>query len=90
MSGFGFDPRRSIRGWSVRIGVIAGMVLGVLSSWGCSRTIGDACISNVECSALGDRYCDVASPGGYTDSSSARGSATHNPFAALQGLLKKP
>lgn len=27
---------------------------------------------------------------GYTDSSSARGSATHNPFAALQGLLKKP
>jgi hypothetical protein len=65
MSGFGFDPRRSIRGWSVRIGVIAGMVLGVLSSWGCSRTIGDACISNVECSALGDRYCDVASPGGY-------------------------
>ena len=27
---------------------------------------------------------------GYTDSSSARGNATHNPFAALQGLLKKP
>ena len=27
---------------------------------------------------------------GYTDSSSARGGATHNPFAALQGLLKKP
>ena len=27
---------------------------------------------------------------GYTDSSSACGSATHNPFAALQGLLKKP
>ncbi len=25
---------------------------------------------------------------GYTDSSTKRGGATHNPFAALQGLLK--
>jgi len=25
---------------------------------------------------------------GYTDSSAKRGGATHNPFAALQGLLK--
>lgn len=32
---------------------------------GCSRTIGDACANNVECSPLGDRFCDVASPGGY-------------------------
>lgn len=27
---------------------------------------------------------------GYTDSSARGGGATHNPFAALQGLLKKP
>ena len=65
MSGFGFDPRRRIRGWSGTLGVALGMILGVLSSSGCSRTIGDACINNVECSALGDRYCDVASPAGY-------------------------
>ena len=61
MSGFGVTHGRCIRGLSV----LAGLFLGVFLSSGCSRTIGDACINNVECSALGDRYCDVASPGGY-------------------------
>ena len=65
MSGTGLGPRRSIRGWSGFWGIVLFGILGVLSTSGCSRTIGDACKDNVECSALGDRYCDVASPGGY-------------------------
>jgi hypothetical protein len=40
-----------------------GLSAGALSA--CSRTIGDGCASNVECSPLGDRFCDLASPGGY-------------------------
>lgn len=32
---------------------------------GCARQIGDDCTTNVNCSALGDRVCDLASPGGY-------------------------
>ena len=37
----------------------------VVTAGGCSRKIGDGCTSNVECSPLGDRFCDLASPGGY-------------------------
>lgn len=36
-----------------------------LGASGCAKTIGDACKANVECSPLGDRFCDLASPGGY-------------------------
>lgn len=32
---------------------------------GCARSIGDGCTVNVECSPLGDRFCDTAQPGGY-------------------------
>lgn len=54
------------RNWFLyrRLALFAGLCVGVFGS-GCSRTIGDACANNVECSALGDRFCDVASPGGY-------------------------
>jgi hypothetical protein len=31
----------------------------------CGRTIGDDCETNVQCSAQGDRQCDIAQPGGY-------------------------
>ncbi|MBL8636012.1 MAG: hypothetical protein JNM40_22485 [Myxococcales bacterium] len=61
MSGFGVSLGRYIRGLSA----LAGLCLGILLSSGCSRSIGDGCANNTECSALGDRYCDTASPGGY-------------------------
>jgi len=32
---------------------------------GCSKAIGDACGNNVDCSIAGDRFCDIAPPGGY-------------------------
>lgn len=38
--------------------------LGLAAS-GCGRRVGDACKTNVDCSSLGDRFCDVAAPGGY-------------------------
>ncbi|MSP61974.1 MAG: hypothetical protein EXR72_16910 [Myxococcales bacterium] len=32
---------------------------------GCSRKVGDPCVTNTDCSSLGDRFCDVSAPGGY-------------------------
>src|SRR5579871_802535 len=32
---------------------------------GCSHKVGDPCQTNVDCSPLGDRFCDIASPNGY-------------------------
>ena len=32
---------------------------------GCGHSIGDSCTTNVDCSPLGDRFCDIATPGGY-------------------------
>jgi hypothetical protein len=32
---------------------------------GCGKNIGDPCVTNVDCSTAGDRFCDRASPGGY-------------------------
>lgn len=31
----------------------------------CGNQIGDSCRVNLDCSALGDRFCDVSAPGGY-------------------------
>lgn len=31
----------------------------------CGHKVGDSCKTNVDCSPLGDRFCDTASPGGY-------------------------
>lgn len=31
----------------------------------CGHNVGDSCKSNVDCSPLGDRFCDTAPPGGY-------------------------
>lgn len=89
MSGSLFDARRSVRGLSVLSGIVLLGILGVFCQSGCSRTIGDACKNNVECSALGDRYCDVASPGGYCtvegcDQTSCPDSAVCVRFFSLQ------
>lgn len=46
-------------------GVLALVCLAVLGTAGCTRRIGDSCKTNVECSPLGDRFCDLASPDGY-------------------------
>jgi hypothetical protein len=35
------------------------------SAAGCSKQIGQACATNVDCSPLGDRFCDISAPGGY-------------------------
>lgn len=43
---------------------VAGMLL-CLALFACTRNIGDGCVQNVDCSAAGDRFCDIASPGGY-------------------------
>ncbi|MFO0573207.1 MAG: hypothetical protein U1A78_04345 [Polyangia bacterium] len=51
--------------WSSAAAVLVVAVTLVVTAGGCSRKIGDGCTSNVECSPLGDRFCDLASPGGY-------------------------
>jgi hypothetical protein len=40
-------------------------LVAVLVVAGCGHNIGDSCQTNVDCSPLGDRFCDVAPPGGY-------------------------
>ncbi len=37
----------------------------LVAAAGCGHKIGDSCTQNVDCSPLGDRFCDLASPGGY-------------------------
>jgi hypothetical protein len=41
--------------------------LGVLLAavCGCGHNVGDSCTQNVDCSPLGDRFCDLSAPGGY-------------------------
>jgi hypothetical protein len=41
------------------------IVVLLLASVGCSKSIGDACTTNVDCSISGDRFCDTAPPNGY-------------------------
>lgn len=31
----------------------------------CSKSIGDECMTSIDCSSAGDRTCDIAQPGGY-------------------------
>jgi hypothetical protein len=40
---------------------LGGAVLGA----GCSKNIGDACTTNVECDINGTRFCDLSQPSGY-------------------------
>ena len=41
------------------------MVLVLATAAGCGRKIGDDCTTNTDCSANGDRTCDMSQPGGY-------------------------
>lgn len=43
----------------------AGLLIAALLGAGCGRSIGDNCSVNVDCSALGDRFCDISAPNGY-------------------------
>ncbi len=43
--------------------LLAGTLLGALSA--CQAEIGDECSVSTDCSPNGDRFCDVAQPGGY-------------------------
>jgi hypothetical protein len=38
---------------------------GCVFAAACGREIGDDCETNVQCSAQGDRQCDISQPGGY-------------------------
>ncbi len=49
----------------VRIFALPALLWSVLSFAGCTAQIGGACGTNVDCSPLGDRFCDLSSPGGY-------------------------
>jgi hypothetical protein len=40
-------------------------LLALLAVAGCGPSIGDACMSNIDCSQLGDRFCDTAPIHGY-------------------------
>jgi hypothetical protein len=40
-------------------------LFGVALCAGCASEIGDECEANVDCSANGDRVCDLSVPGGY-------------------------
>jgi hypothetical protein len=40
-------------------------LVAILLVAGCGHSIGDSCQTNVDCSPLGDRFCDIATPGGY-------------------------
>lgn len=54
------------RAWALflaRCSMLGCLAVVLLSA--CSHKIGDGCATNVECSALGDRFCDLSSPGGY-------------------------
>src|SRR4051812_27003167 len=44
---------------------LALLALSALAFSACSHKIGDACHTNIDCSTLGDRVCDIASPQGY-------------------------
>lgn len=46
------------------VALAVALVVGGLAA-GCGHKVGDACTTNVDCSPLGDRFCDVAAPGGY-------------------------
>jgi hypothetical protein len=40
-------------------------LVAVVAVAGCGHQIGDSCGNNVDCSTLGDRFCDTSPPGGY-------------------------
>ena len=53
-------PTTIVRPLMSRIPLVA-----ILLVAGCGAKIGDSCRSNIDCSPLGDRFCDTAPTGGY-------------------------
>jgi hypothetical protein len=52
--------------WKGALALLAACLwASVLFAAGCARQIGDSCSTNVDCSPLGNRYCDLSSPDGY-------------------------
>jgi hypothetical protein len=47
----------------VVVALLAGSLFGALGA--CAPEIGDECETSTDCSVNGDRFCDVAQPGGY-------------------------
>ena len=84
------EPHRPLRrGFSPGFLALVALCSGVLVAAACNRQIGDGCATNVECSPLGDRFCDLASPGGYCtvegcDSTSCPDSAVCIRFFSLK------
>jgi hypothetical protein len=49
----------------VVLGSLAAVALAIGAASGCGRNIGDQCTTNTDCSANGDRTCDMSQPAGY-------------------------
>jgi hypothetical protein len=42
------------------------LLAATVAAWaGCTHHVGDSCTANVDCSPLGDRFCDISQPNGY-------------------------
>ena len=41
------------------------LLVALFAIAGCGAKIGDSCKTNIDCSPLGDRFCDTAPPNGY-------------------------
>ena len=57
------EDKRGASARFTRDALLTVVVAGLLG--GCGSNIGDPCASNIDCSPLGDRFCDTAPPGGY-------------------------
>jgi hypothetical protein len=42
--------------------ILAALAVALIA---CGHNVGDPCSTNVDCSPLGDRFCDTSAPGGY-------------------------
>jgi hypothetical protein len=51
--------------WLLTLCLTFTVASGVVAGSGCTPSIGDGCKTNVDCSRLGDRFCDVSAPDGY-------------------------
>ncbi len=49
----------------IRNSMLAVLAIGFFLASGCGNEIGDSCSVASDCSSNGDRFCEVASPGGY-------------------------
>jgi len=58
-------PRPSLFRSLLRSLLAALAIAASLTAIGCGRSIGDECQINTDCSANGDRTCDMSQPGGY-------------------------